>query len=71
MDFEVMAPIEGKIVEILVKEGDTVQEDDELLILEALKMENLVFAPADGIVKEIKVKVSDKVESEEILMILE
>ena len=71
MSFEVIAPIEGKIVEILVNVGDAVQEDDELLILEALKMENPVFAPADGVVKEIKVKVSDKVESEEIIMIIE
>ena len=71
MSIEVIAPIEGKIVEILVNVGDTVQEDDELLILEALKMENPVFAPADGVLKEIKVKVSDKVESEEVLMIIE
>ena len=71
MSIEVIAPIEGKIVEILVNVGDTVQEDDELLILEALKMENPVFAPADGVLKEIKVKVSDKVESEEIKMVME
>ncbi len=71
MSIEVIAPIEGKIVEILVNVGDTVQENDEFLILEALKMENPVFAPADGVLKEIKVKVSDKVESEEVLMIIE
>jgi len=71
MSFEVIAPMQGKIVEILVNAGDTVQEDDELLILEAMKMENPVYAPADGVVKEIKVKLLDHVDSEEIVMILE
>ncbi len=68
---EVLAPMPGKIVDVLVKVGDKISEDDELFILEAMKMENPVYAPADGVVKEIKVSKDDTVESDQLLMILE
>ena len=71
MSMEVVAPMQGKIVEILVKVGDKVGEDDEVLILEAMKMENSLYASSEGTVKEIVVKVGDSVESEQGLMILE
>lgn len=68
---EIIAPIEGKITQVLVKVGDTVMADDELFIIEALKMENPIFASENGVVKEILVKEADKVESEQVLMIIE
>lgn len=71
MSIEVVAPMPGKIVKIMVTVGDKVKEDDELLILEAMKMENFIYAPADGTVKEIKVKEDASVESEQVLMLLE
>jgi acetyl-CoA carboxylase biotin carboxyl carrier protein len=71
MSIEVIAPMQGKIVEVVAKVGDKVGEDDELLILEAMKMENPVCAPADGTVKEVMVKEGDVVESEQVLMVLE
>lgn len=71
MSVEVLAPMPGKIVDVLVKVGDKINEDDELFILEAMKMENPVYSPADGVVKEIKVSKDDTVESEQLLMILE
>lgn len=71
MSVDVCAPMPGNILEILVNVGDAVKEDDELLILEAMKMENPIYAPADGTVKEIKVKVKDSVEADQVLMILE
>lgn len=71
MSIEVVAPMQGKIVEVIAKVGDKVGEDDELLILEALKMENPVGSPSDGTVKEIMVKEGDSVESEQVLMVLE
>jgi acetyl-CoA carboxylase biotin carboxyl carrier protein len=71
MSAEVLAPMPGKIIDVLVNVGDKVSEDDELLILEAMKMENPVYAAADGVVKEVKVKKGDTVESEQLLMILE
>jgi len=48
-----------------------VEEDDEVIILEAMKMENPVYAPESGVVKEIKVEVGKKVEEGEVLMVLE
>lgn len=68
---EVLAPLAGNIWEILVKVGDKVQEDDELVIIEALKMENPVYSPRDGVVKEIKVSKGEQVQEDAVLMILE
>jgi len=71
MSVEVLAPMPGKIIDVLVSVGDKVSEDDELLILEAMKMENPVYATADGVVKEIKVKKDDTVDSDQLLIIIE
>ncbi len=68
---EVLAPMPGSVTEILVKVGDQVKENDELVVLEAMKMENPIFAPVDGTIKEIKVKEKDTVEAEQVLVIME
>jgi biotin carboxyl carrier protein len=67
---EIRAPLAGKVVSITVEAGDTVEEDDEVMILEALKMETSVYASADGTVKEIKVKPGDSVEEDDLLVVL-
>ncbi|MBN2570324.1 MAG: biotin/lipoyl-binding protein [Deltaproteobacteria bacterium] len=71
MSMEISAPMPGNVTEILVKVGDAVKENDELMILEAMKMENPIFAPADGTIKEIKVKAKDVVEAEQVLVVIE
>jgi biotin carboxyl carrier protein len=71
MSVEVRAPMPGKILEVLVKVGDQVKEDDEVVMLEAMKMENPIYAPADGTVKEIKVKANDSVETEQLMIVIE
>lgn len=68
---DVLAPLAGKILAVLVESGTKVEEDDELVVIEALKMENTVYAPSGGTVKEIKVKVGDSVEDEALLLVLE
>jgi len=68
---EVLAPMPGNIIEVMVNVGDEVKEDDELLILEAIKMENPICAPADGTVKEIKVKEKHVVETDQLLVVME
>ena len=65
------SPIAGKVIEILVEVGQNVAEDDEVIILEAMKMENPIYAPENGVVKEIKVEVGQQVAEGEILMVLE
>ena len=67
----VTAPMVGKVFEIQCKVGDKVEENQVLLILEAMKMEIPVVAPAAGTVKEIKVAVGETVESDAVLAILE
>lgn len=57
----VESPMAGKVLEILIEVGQKVAEDDELIILEAIKMENPVYAPESGTVKEIHVKVGQKI----------
>jgi biotin carboxyl carrier protein len=71
MSVEVTAPMSGSIWKIHVKVGDQVKEEDELLILEALKMENPIYAPADGKVAEIKVAEGAEVEANQLLLVLE
>jgi acetyl-CoA carboxylase biotin carboxyl carrier protein len=68
---DVLAPLAGKILAILVEPGSKVEEDDELVVIEALKMENHVYAPSNGTVKEIKVKVGDAVDDGALLVVLE
>ena len=68
---EILAPLAGKIFKIYIEIGDEVEEDDEAIIIEAMKMETPVFAPCDGTVKEIKVKEGDTVEEDDVLAIIE
>ena len=70
MATEVLVPLAGSIWEVIVDVGDEVEEDDELVIIEALKMENPVYAPCDGTVSEIRVKKGDVVEDDDIIMII-
>ena len=71
MSTEILAPMPGTIIEVQVSLGDQVVEGQELLVLEAMKMENPIVATADGKVKEINVKVDDKVATKQVMMIIE
>ena len=68
---EVRAPLAGTIMAVLVESGGKVEKDDEILVIEALKMENLVYAPCAGTVKEVKVKKGDKVDEDTLLIVIE
>lgn len=68
---EVRAPLAGNVWEVLVQTGSKIEADDEILVIEALKMENLVYAPCAGTIKDIKVKKGDKVEEGQLLLIIE
>ena len=71
MATEVLVPLAGNVWDILVEVGDEVEEDDEIVVIEALKMETFVYAPCDGSVSEIRVKKGDAVEEDDVLMIIE
>jgi biotin carboxyl carrier protein len=65
---EIKAPMPGLIFDIKVKEGDEVKKGDAVLILEAMKMENILKSPGDGIVKAIKIKKGQSVEKNQVLI---
>ncbi|MFZ5971208.1 MAG: acetyl-CoA carboxylase biotin carboxyl carrier protein subunit [Bacteroidota bacterium] len=62
------APMPGLIIDLKIKAGDQVKAGDPLLILEAMKMENILKAPGEGTVKNVKVKKGDSVEKGEIMI---
>ena len=64
----ISAPMPGLILEIHVRIGQAVNEDDPLLILEAMKMENVITSPRDGIIKNISVKKSEAVDKNQLLI---
>lgn len=65
---QIKAPMPGLILDIQVKPGDTVNEDDPLLILEAMKMENSIVSPSSGKVKNISVSKGDTVTKNQLLI---
>ncbi len=68
---EIVAPMAGKVIDIKVNIGDAVQEDDEVAIIEAMKMEMPILAYTGGTVKEIKVEKGSSVEADQVIIITE
>ena len=68
---EVLAALSGNVWKVSVGVGDTVEEDDELFVVEALKMEIPVYSPCDGSVSEIRVKKGDAVEEDDVMAVID
>lgn len=64
----IKAPMPGLILQVLVTEGQTIQKGDSLLILEAMKMENVIKSPGEGVVKTVKVQQGAPVDKNQILI---
>jgi acetyl-CoA carboxylase biotin carboxyl carrier protein len=60
----------GKVVNVLVKPGDTVAEDDEIAVFEAMKMEMPIVAPVAGTIADIKVEAGQRVEAETVIAVI-
>lgn len=67
----IKAPMPGLVLSITVKEGDTVNKGDGLLVLEAMKMENLIKAQAEGTIKKIHIIKGAKVEKNQPMIEME
>jgi biotin carboxyl carrier protein len=65
---EVKAPMPGLVLNVMVEEGDEVKKGDSLLVLEAMKMENILKSTTDGIVSKIFVAKGDKTEKNAVLI---
>lgn len=65
---QVKAPMPGLVLSVLIGEGDEVKKGDSLLVLEAMKMENMIKSPTAGVIKKIEIKQGDKVEKNQLLI---
>jgi acetyl-CoA carboxylase biotin carboxyl carrier protein len=68
---EIRAPLAGTVLSVLVEPGVKVDVDDELLVIEAMKMENLVYSPCAGAVTTINVKAGDRIEAGNLLLVID
>jgi acetyl-CoA carboxylase biotin carboxyl carrier protein len=68
---EIKAELVGTVWKIVAKPGDTVTEDQTVLILESMKMEIEVVAPRAGTVLDIRVKETDIVKEGQVLVVME
>ena len=67
---EITAPMGGKVIEVKVKPGDVINEDDEVVILEAMKMELPIMATSSGTVKEVNCNQGDSVDADAVLVVI-
>lgn len=70
MDGSITASMQGMVLKIKVKKGDTVSKGDVVMVLEAMKMENNIHAPHGGIVKDIFVKEGNTVSAGDALLMI-
>ena len=64
----IKAPMPGLILDIHVKEGQEVKENEGLLILEAMKMENVITSPRDGVIKSVSIAKGDAIDKGHLLI---
>jgi len=67
----VNAPMVGKILNVVANVGDSVQEDDTIVVMEAMKMEIEIVAPTSGTVTEIRVAAGDSVDPDTVVAVIE
>lgn len=68
---KIIAPIPGVVLSLNIKEGDVIKENDQLLVLEAMKMENSIVSEKAGVVTALNVKVGQQVLQGEVMIELE
>lgn len=66
---DLKAPMPGLVLQVLVNDGDSIKKGDNILVLEAMKMENILKAPADGTIKTVKVVPGYKVEKNQVMIV--
>ena len=65
---DVLAPIQGNVIDVLVKKGQIVKKGDVLLLIEAMKLENEVNAPSDCEIVEVLVNKGESVTTNQVLV---
>jgi acetyl/propionyl-CoA carboxylase alpha subunit len=64
----ILAPMPGLVIDVSVKEGASIKKGDPLIVLEAMKMENILKSPVDGIIKKVNVSKGSIVEKNQVLI---
>ncbi len=67
---DIKAPMGGKVIKVSVNVGDAIAEDDEVAVLEAMKMEMPILSEEDGTVAEVKVAAGQTVEADQVIIVL-
>jgi biotin carboxyl carrier protein len=67
----IQAPMPGIILDVRVSKGDSIKKGSTLLILEAMKMENVIVSPKDGVVKKVHASTGQTVDKNKLLIELE
>ncbi|MBC9796201.1 acetyl-CoA carboxylase biotin carboxyl carrier protein subunit [Sinomicrobium weinanense] len=68
---EITAPMPGLVLDIQAETGQHVEENDTLIVLEAMKMENIILSPRSGLIKSIMVARGDAVDKDQLLIAFE
>ena len=68
---DLKAPMPGQVLDVLVEVGQEVSEGDKLLVLEAMKMENVLKAGAEGVIQAIKVDKGSNVQKNDVMIVFE
>lgn len=71
MTHKIVAPLDGKVFQLKIKSGNKVEDDEEILVIEAMKMETPIFSPCDGTIKEVRVNEGDAVKENDVLAIID
>lgn len=67
----IKAPMPGLIVDVMIKAGQQISEGTPLIVLSAMKMENIILSQGEGVVKSIEVKKDDAVEKGQLIIEME
>jgi biotin carboxyl carrier protein len=68
---DIKAPMPGMVLNVMVENGQTIKKGDPIVVLEAMKMENILKSPADGTIRKLFVRKGDKVEKNQVMVNLD
>jgi acetyl-CoA carboxylase biotin carboxyl carrier protein len=68
---EIYASMAGNVWKVLVKPGDQIEEDQDVVILESMKMEIPIASEVDGVIKEVKINEGDFVNEGDVIVVVE
>lgn len=67
-EVNIKSPMPGLVLDVMVQPGDTIKKGDQVLVLEAMKMENIIKSQADAVVKSVKIDTGVAVEKNQVLI---